>query len=411
MAELSAGRKREFDKISAEYILTKSPDGSRISYFDTPIRGVVDEIKACDQTGGAKNQAMQEFFGSLRMTKSERKENDAWLPYPYELVQHIDKNEALLPGLANDQLPIGQMRKKWRNIFEKVSKDDKKLVIGALAPEGTYETLNYILNPQTLQAISPAFDRLIEFDDTAAIIEIPNYHGVRYKLETTATLNGTIAPAQWQAGEAEYASTPDFLRGTHMSLRRVTGGEVVAPGQPEPGLVRINNENIFGLEPVGASATVRGRHVFDTTFKNIAAFAMVDHELRAKIQQPNEQLVLPHVKSPRINAQLQFTTYANGGGVLHLSGESSSVQLTLSADGEVTVGLYGSTPRELRSTDADYSACIDAVDTLLQEYFTRMYEENTAIDAEKLHVLRQKLGRGGMAGWFAAKTLRKNFNS
>lgn len=398
-----------------EYIISQETSGTQTTthYSSEPIRGVKDEMRHAERTEAIAEKLMIRLVtGGIFPNNYDDEEipEDKKMSggYPYDAIRHIDKDEAILPGLAGqgtfDEVAPRGRRTAWNNVFTIQGTDETEVTIGMLDKKW------YILDPMTKMAITPAFDYTVSVDNDRIVVAYPNHHGHKYEFSARPTVKDMTAESdvQWK-GKRKYPKTPDFLCSRTLSMKRVPDYEpAVINESAQTG--RLVESNVFGLEPESNYEAVRGREMFAGAFMHMAEYAQINKVFRQEFSQPERTLSLPYVSTATIDARLSVKTYQTGESTIEIWPKSHQ-KFTIIQQSTGEVVLINSRGQTLTSDDAEYIQYVTMTDELLNEYFTRLYEEQTGFNAEKLRDLRQKLGKGGIAGWQAARQIRKNFGS
>ena len=328
--------------------------------------------------------------------------------YPYDALIHIDEDEAIMPGLTGQEVfntiaPNGR-RTKWAKITKREGGDGSEVLIGRLG------SVYYVLDPMTNEAITPAFQHVRSLSHESMTVYCPNYRGKDYVIRARETID-TVATDQpeWQGGK-RYPRTANFLRAPVLSMTRKQTNGVVKAKASARAVDAVVGGDPFGLEKPTANAAARGDETMRTLLENLAEYARVNAAFRARFLDTTQQrLHLPQVTTPTVNARMNLMTTPEQTQLTVEAVSGASFSLVQQTGGEVLfVNQYGDA---LEPDDPAYVPIMQQVDVLLNEYFARLYQETTDLSPERIAELRRKMGWGGIAGWQAARTIRKSRNS
>lgn len=399
-----------------EYIINKSEGSGQttIEYASEPIRGVKDEIRHVENTGRIEEtllfREIENESPVFKLISREHEPSDIPLDekmsggYPYDALIHVDKDEAIMPGLTGQSAfaavaPHGR-RTIWSEVSTQQGSDNSEVTIGSL--DGKY----YVLDPTTHEAITPAFTYMQSLTNESMAVHCPNYRGADYVIRARETV-ATVAQGghvKWE-GKRKYPKTPDFLCAPMLSMTRKQPTDVVVVNERHDDIATIDAANPFGIEKPNVSAAARGNEVMRQLIVNVAEYAQINKNFREKFTNPGERLELPYVETPTIGASLQMTTSAELTTLYVSANNSVTFQLAQRDGGDVV--FVNQRGEVLRPTDEAYKQLMEHTDVMLREYFTRLYQESTKMSAERITQLRHKLGRGGLSGWRAAREVRK----
>lgn len=346
-------------------------------------------------------QADKKLWGYSHFTYDE----NAAGGYPYGMLELASPQEIILPGLlGQDAFTDGgfSRRSKWCSDVNKDGADGVRVRVGML------NDVYYILDPTTKQAISPAFTEMVELTNDHAILRIPNPNGELYELRGVTGINDFFKVTTKKADE----QTPDFLNRQLLSLRQVVTTELATIDQSANNVVRIDDADMFDLEPHGIATAARASEVFTNAFTAIAQHALIDTELRKKLAQPDQTLEFPQVMLRNTALRLCYATTIDSETIRVVADDENGIELVKRNGTDVSIRpLNDDSLQVIDATQPEYAQGVDAVNTLVQEYFARLYEQGSQLSAERLQELRKNLGQKGFAGWNARRAMRKTYGT